>query len=129
MSDDAMKPQGELATRTVAMPRDTNPSGDIFGGWLMSQMDIAGGVTADRRARGRVATVAVEGMVLHQPVYVGDVVCTYAEIQNVGTTSITIRIEAWALRHDTGMDVKVTGGLFTYVAIDDHGRKRPVPAK
>ncbi len=68
-------------------------------------------------------------MVLHQPVYGGDVVCTSAEIQNVGTTSITIRIEAWALRHDTGMDVKVTGGLFTYVAIDDHGRKRPVPAK
>ena len=127
MSDDAMKPQGELATRSVAMPRDTNPNGDIFGGWLMSQMDIAGGVTADRRAKGRVATIAVEGMVLLQPVYVGDVVCCYADIRKVGTTSIAIHIEAWALRHDTGLDVKVTEGQFTYVAIDDHGRKRPVP--
>ena len=127
MSDDAMKPKGELATRSVAMPRDTNPNGDIFGGWLMSQMDIAGGVTADRRAKGRVATIAVEGMVLMQPVYVGDVLCCYADIVKVGSTSITIQIEAWALRHDTGLDAKVTAGCFTYVAIDDHGRKRPVP--
>ncbi|MBT3358425.1 MAG: acyl-CoA thioesterase [Rhodospirillales bacterium] len=127
MSDDAMKPQGELATRSVAMPRDTNPNGDIFGGWLMSQMDIAGGVTADHRAKGRVATIAVEGMVLLQPVYVGDVVCCYADIRKIGTTSIAIHIEAWALRHDTGLDAKVTEGIFTYVAIDDHGRKRPVP--
>ncbi len=127
MSDDAMKPKGELATRSVAMPRDTNPNGDIFGGWLMSQMDIAGGVTADRRAKGRVATIAVEGMVLMQPVYVGDVLCCYADIVKVSSTSITIQIEAWALRHDTGLDVKVTAGCFTYVAIDDHGRKRPVP--
>ena len=122
-----MKPQGELATRSVAMPRDTNPNGDIFGGWLMSQMDIAGGVTADHRAKGRVATIAVEGMVLLQPVYVGDVVCCYADIRKIGTTSIAIHIEAWALRHDTGLDAKVTEGIFTYVAIDDHGRKRPVP--
>ncbi len=127
MSDDAMKPQGELATRSVAMPRDTNPNGDIFGGWLMSQMDIAGGVTADHRAKGRVATIAVEGMVILQPVYVGDVLCCYADIRKVGTTSITIHIEAWALRHDTGLDAKVTEGLFTYVAIDNHGKKRPVP--
>ena len=120
-------PRGELATRTVAMPRDTNPSGDIFGGWLMSQMDIAGGVSATRRARGRVATVAVEGMVFHCPVRVGDVVCCYAEIQKVGTTSITIRIEAWAMRQATGVNVRVTEGLYTYVAIDEKGSKRPVP--
>ena len=127
MTDDSLEPRGELATRTVAMPRDTNPSGDIFGGWLMSQMDIAGGVTAGNRAGGRIVTVAVEGMVFHKPVYVGNVVCCYAEIQKVGTTSITIRIEAWALRRDSTPRVKVTEGIFTYVALDEQGRKRPVP--
>ncbi len=127
MLDETSEPRGELATRTVAMPRDTNPSGDIFGGWLMSQMDIAGGVTAGHRAEGRVVTVAVEGMVFHKPVYVGNVVCCYAEIQEVGTTSIAIRIEAWALRRDSTPRIKVTEGTFTYVALDDQGRKRPVP--
>ena len=127
MPDETSEPRGELATRTVAMPRDTNPSGDIFGGWLMSQMDIAGGVTAGHRAEGRVVTVAVEGMVFHKPVYVGNVVCCYAEIQKVGTTSIAIRIEAWALRRDSTPRIKVTEGTFTYVALDDQGRKRPVP--
>ena len=120
-------PRGELTTRTVAMPRDTNPSGDIFGGWLMSQMDIAGGVCAGSRARGRVATVAVEGMVFHAPVRVGNVLCCYAEIQKVGTTSITLRIEAWALPQGTGTRIKVTEGIFTYVALDANGKKRPVP--
>ncbi len=109
------------------MPADTNPAGDVFGGWLMSQMDIAGGVTASNRAQGRIVTVAVEGMVFHKPVYVGNVVCCYAEIQKVGTTSITVRIEAWALRRDSTPRVKVTEGIFTYVALDEQGRKRPVP--
>jgi acyl-CoA thioesterase YciA len=127
MSDNPATPRGELATRTVAMPRDTNPSGDIFGGWLMSQMDIAGGASATRRCRGRVATVAVEGMVFHEPVRVGDVVCCYAEIQRVGTTSMTVRIEAWAIRQATGVNVQVTEGIYTYVALDEHGKKRPVP--
>jgi acyl-CoA thioesterase YciA len=127
MSDDPLTPRGELTTRTVAMPRDTNPSGDIFGGWLMSQMDIAGGVCAGSRARGRIATVAVEGMVFHAPVHVGNVLCCYSEIKKVGTTSITVRLEAWALRQDTGRRVKVTEGIFTYVALDAEGRKRPVP--
>ncbi len=127
MTDESLEPRGELATRTVAMPCDTNPSGDIFGGWLMSQMDIAGGVTASNRAQGRIVTVAVEGMVFHKPVYVGNVVCCYAEIQKVGTTSITVRIEAWALRRDSTPRVKVTEGIFTYVALDEQGRKRPVP--
>lgn len=127
MADDPVTPRGELATRTVAMPRDTNPSGDIFGGWLMSQMDIAGGVSATLRARGRVATVAVEGMVFHYPVRVGNVVCCYAELQKVGRTSMTIRIEAWAMRQDTGVNVRVTEGIYTYVALDGQGKKRPVP--
>jgi acyl-CoA thioesterase YciA len=127
MRDDPSIPCGELTTRTVAMPRDTNPSGDIFGGWLMSQMDIAGGACATSRARGRVATVAVEGMVFHAPVHVGNVLCCYAEIKKVGTTSITIRLEAWALRQDTGKRVKVTEAIFTYVALDANGKKRPVP--
>jgi len=127
MTEKKARPRGELATRTVALPRDTNPSGDIFGGWLMSQMDIAGGVSATRRARGRVATVAVDGMVFHEPVRVGNVVACHAEIVRVGTTSITVRIEAWAERRDGGENVRVTEATFTYVAIDETGRKRPVP--
>jgi len=91
-------PRGELAIRTLAMPADANPSGDIFGGWVLAQMDIAGGITAGRRARGRVATVAVTAMTFHLPVYVGDVLCVYADIERVGRTSISIHLEAWALR-------------------------------
>jgi acyl-CoA thioesterase YciA len=118
-----------MAIRTLAMPRDTNPSGDIFGGWLMSQMDVAGGITAGARAKGRVATVAVRGMVFHRPVHVGDVVCCYAEIQKVGRTSVTILVEAWVLRDRMAGDrLKVTEGVFSYVAIDEDGKKRPVPS-
>jgi acyl-CoA thioesterase YciA len=120
-------PRGTLATRTLAMPADANPSGDIFGGWVLSQMDIAGGITAASRAAGRVATVAVDAMVFHKSVYVGDVLCTYADILRVGRTSIAIHIEAWALRSRQGERVKVTEGTFTLVAIDDAGRPRPVP--
>ena len=125
-------PRGTLATRTLAMPADANPNGDIFGGWVLAQMDIAGGITAGARARGRVATVAVDAMVFHRPVYVGDVLCTYADIIRIGRTSIAINIEAWALRgtlSDRVLDdhVKVTEGTFTLVAIDDAGRPRPVP--
>lgn len=122
------EPRGELALRTLAMPGDTNPSGDIFGGWLMGQMDIAGGIVASMRARGRVATVAVDGFVFHKPVRVGDVVCCYAELLAVGRTSIKMLIQAWALRRsEPGSRVKVTEGTFTFVAIDDDGAKRPVP--
>jgi len=125
-------PRGTLATRTLAMPGDANPNGDIFGGWVLSQMDIAGGITAGARARGRVATVAVDAMVFHRPVYVGDVLCTYADIIRIGRTSIAIHIEAWALRGSLSdkapnAPVKVTQGTFTLVAIDDNGRPRPVP--
>lgn len=127
MSQDSLEPRGEMAIRTVAMPADTNPSGDIFGGWLMSQMDIAGGVTANQRAKGRAVTVAVDGMIFHQPVHVGDILCCYAEIVKIGTTSMTVRIEAWARKRAGGDRVKVTDGTFTYVALDDDGKKRPVP--
>ena len=125
-------PRGTLATRTLAMPADANPNGDIFGGWVLAQMDIAGGITAGARARGRVATVAVDAMVFHRPVYVGDVLCTYADIIRIARPSIAINIEAWALRgtlSDRVLDdhVKVTEGTFTLVAIDDAGRPRPVP--
>ena len=127
-ADTPAGPRGEMAIRTLAMPRDTNPSGDIFGGWVMSQMDVAGGVTAGARAKGRVATVAVQGMVFHRPVHVGDVVCCYADIQEVGRTSITILVEAWVLRDRHAADrLKVTEGVFTYVALDADGTKRRVP--
>ncbi len=126
--DTTAEPRGELALRTLAMPADANPNGDIFGGWLMAQMDIAGGITAFSRAGGRVATVAVNGFTFHLPVQVGDVLCCYADIIKVGKTSITIRVEAWVLRQrEKKRREKVTEGIFTFVAIDDHRNKRPVP--
>lgn len=121
---------GELAIRTLAMPADANPAGDIFGGWLISQMDIAGGITAGARAQGRVATIAVTGFTFHKPVLIGDVVCCYADIQRIGRTSITIGVETWVLRQHKPDDcTKVTEGVFTYVAIDNDGDPRLVPKK
>jgi len=120
-------PRGELAIRTLAMPADANPSGDIFGGWVLSQMDIAGGITAARRAHGRVVTVAVTAMTFHLPVYVGDVLCVYAQIGQTGRTSITVHLEAWALRGRGSERVRVTEGEFVYVAVGDDRRPRPVP--
>ena len=121
-------PRGEQTISIVAMPSDTNPVGDIFGGWIMSQMDVAGGVAAAKRAGGRTATVAVKEMEFHKPVRVGDLVRLYAEIIKVGRTSITINIEAWADDHyKPTIPVKVTEAIFTYVAIDDDGKPRPVP--
>lgn len=128
MTADNEKPVGELALRNVAMPADTNPSGDIFGGWVLSQMDIAGGVVAHQRAKGRVATVAIDSMVFHQPVKVGDVVCCYADIRKVGRSSMTIHIQTWIIRGAGGPRVKVTEGVFTYVAIGPAGKSRPVDA-
>jgi acyl-CoA thioesterase YciA len=120
-------PQGELTLRTLAMPADTNPAGDIFGGWLMGQMDIAGGIAATQRAQGRVATVAVDGFIFHKPVHVGDVVCCYTEILDTGTTSMRVRVQAWALRGPIqGTRVKVTEGYFVFVALDGDGQKRSV---
>lgn len=120
-------PDFEPAVRTLAMPADTNPAGDIFGGWLLAQMDIAAGIVAARRARGRVATVAVDAMSFHQPVFVGDVVSCYARVVRVGRTSIRLHVEVWVDRGRTGETVKVTEGTFTCVAIDDNRRPRPVP--
>ena len=129
MGAETAEPAGELAVRTLAMPADTNPNGDIFGGWVLSQLDVAGGMAAGWRAKGRVATVGVEAMSFHRPVRVGDVVCVYADIREIGRTSISVGVEAWVLRRrDETRRVKVTEGVFTYVAIDDDGKKRPVPA-
>jgi acyl-CoA thioesterase YciA len=123
----ATRSLGEPALRAIAMPADANPSGDIFGGWLLAQMDLAGGSVATQRADGRVATVAITGTTFHQPVFVGDEVSCYATITGVGRTSITIEIETWARRHRGKERLKVTAGTFTYVAIDDNRRPRPVP--
>lgn len=125
---EAFQPPGELAIRTIAMPADTNPAGDIFGGWLMSQMDLAGGAVALTRAQSRVATVAVDAMTFHQPVLVGDELSCYAELIRVGRTSLSYRVTAYVRRRDGRQHVKVTEGIFTYVAIGDDRKPRPVPA-
>lgn len=126
MAPETDHPAGEVVLRTVAMPADTNPSGDIFGGWVLSQMDIAGGVVAHQRAKGRVATVAIDSMMFHQPVKVGDVVCCYADIEKIGRTSMTIHIQTWIIREAGGRRAKVTEGVFTYVALGEDGKPRPV---
>jgi acyl-CoA thioesterase YciA len=110
----------------IAMPMDTNPHGDIFGGWLISQMDLAGGTVATRRAKGRVVTVAITGMNFHRPVFVGDEVACYAEVIKVGHTSLTVKIESWACRGIGDEQIAVTGGTFTYVAVDADGKARLV---
>ncbi|MDU8927480.1 acyl-CoA thioesterase [Alisedimentitalea sp. MJ-SS2] len=119
-------PNGTLTLRTVAMPADVNVNGDIFGGWVLSQMDIAGGIHAIEEASGRVTTVSVNEMTFVRPVKVGDVLCVYTSVERLGNTSIAIGLEAWALRQITGEREKVTEGVFTYVAIDADGRPRPV---
>lgn len=124
MSD---QPRGELTTRTLAMPADQNPAGDIFGGWVLSQMDIAGGISAAERAQGRVVTVALDSMQFISPVKVGDVLCVYTEIERVGNTSLDIHVEAWARRDRTGRRVKVTEARLTFVALGADGRPHPVP--
>jgi len=124
--DDAPVPQGELALQTVAMPKDTNASGDIFGGWLLSQMDIAGMITASEVARGRVATVAVDGMAFLTPVHVGAVVSCYCDVLEVGRSSIRIMVEVWINSPNDGEPLKVTEGEFVFVAIDESGRTRAI---
>ena len=109
------------------MPADANSNGDIFGGWMMAQMDLAGGVAAVQRAQGRVVTVAVEAMTFHLPVMVGDLVSCYAEVTRVGRTSLAIRIDAWVQRRIGNQLERVTSGVFTYVAVDEKGQPRPVP--
>ena len=126
MSDSEDQPRGELTTRTLAMPADANPSGDIFGGWVLSQMDIAGGIAAGQHAQGRVATVAIDAMTFIRPVNIGDILCVYADIERVGRTSIAVHLEAWALRERMWVRVKVTEGQFVFVALDETGRPRPL---
>jgi len=127
MTNSSPTPTGELSLRTVAMPADTNPAGDIFGGWIMSLMDLAAGVAAGTRAKGRVATAAVSNLSFLQPVKVGDVVCVYTEITKTGRTSITVSVEAYVLRRNQGERMRVTAAEFVLVAVDDHGVPRPLP--
>jgi acyl-CoA thioesterase YciA len=121
------QPQGDLTVRLIAMPADTNANGDIFGGWVLSQMDQAGGIAAVERAQGRVVTIAVDAMTFIRPVKVGDVLCVYTSVEKVGRTSMKIHIEAWARRFRTHTREKVTVATFTFVAIDEEGRPRPIP--
>ncbi len=121
-------PDTDPAIRTIAMPADTNPHGDIFGGWLLCQMDLAGASVAVRRAGGRVVTVAITAMAFHRPVCVGDQVSCYGSVEKIGTTSITIKVESWALRGTGTTPIKVTEGLFTYVRVGPDGRPQPVSA-
>lgn len=128
-------PLGELCTRTLAMPADTNQNGDIFGGWLLSQMDIGGGIFASKIAKSRTVTVAIDAMNFRKPVYVGDLVSVHANLVRVGKTSVTVHLEAWVMRRKETQFILVTDGNFTYVSIDDQGRPQaikqgdqPIPA-
>ena len=126
MPDQQPPPPDEPAVRTVAMPADTNANGDIFGGWVLSQMDIAGGIVASKRAKGRVATVALEAMTFHKPIKVGDIVSCYGEVTRVGNTSVAVKVVTEVERRVSGDSILVTEGTLTYVALDDDGRPRPV---
>jgi len=128
MVEDGTQPVGELALRMVAMPGDTNPSGDIFGGWIMSLMDLAAGTAAAARAGGRTATAAVSNLSFLRPVKVGDVVCVYTKVIRVGRTSMSLTVEAWRLPSGLGVREKVTAAEFVVVAVDENGKPRPVPA-
>jgi len=127
MTETSAEPRGILTVRTMAMPADTNANGDIFGGWVMSRMDQAGGMAGVERAMGRVVTVSVDSMNFIQPMKVGDVLCVYCDIDKVGRTSMKINVEAFAKRFLTGERHKVTDATFTFVAIDEDGKPRPVP--
>ena len=125
MPDDT--PRGELTLQTIAMPADTNANGDIFGGWIMAQMDLGASVLAKARARGRVATVAVDSMTFHHPVKVGDLISIHSDMLREGRTSMTIAVEVWAMRNAFETRFKVTEARFVFVAIDEAGSKRPLP--
>ena len=122
-------PEGQLTLRTLAMPGDANAAGDIFGGWVMAQMDLASGIRAAERARGRVVTAAVKEMAFELPVKIGDTLNIYTDVTKVGRTSITLSVEAWAQRSLTGTLDKVTGATFIMVALDSEGHPTPVPAE
>src|SRR6476469_160791 len=124
---EAAEPRGVLTVRVSAMPADTNANGDIFGGWVLSRMDQAGGIAAVERAQGRVVTIALDAMTFIRPVKVGDVLEVYTEVESSGRTSMKVHVEAWARRFRTSLHEKVTDATFTFVAIGDDGRPRPIP--
>jgi acyl-CoA thioesterase YciA len=125
LSNDA-EPKGDLCIRTLAMPADTNANGDIFGGWLLSQMDLGGGVFASKVAKSRTVTVAIDAMNFRKAVNVGDLVSVYANLVRIGRTSITVHLEAWVLRRREQQSILVTDGNFTYVSIDEQGHPQPI---
>ncbi len=125
--DETERPNGELTMRVPAMPKDANSAGDIFGGWVMSQMDLAAGIRGAERAKGRVVTMAVNTLVFRRPVHVGDALSVYSRIEKIGRSSITLFIEAWAQRYLTHEMEKVTEGVFVMVALDEAGRPKAVP--
>ncbi|AEX51909.1 acyl-CoA thioester hydrolase YciA [Rahnella aquatilis] len=130
MNEKHSLPNGEMVLRTLAMPADTNANGDIFGGWLMSQMDMGGAIQAKEIAKGRVVTVRVDGMTFLKPVAVGDVVCCYARCIRTGNSSITINVEVWVKKVSSepiGQRYRATEAVFTYVAVDDEGKSRQLP--
>ena len=120
------EPDGDLCIRTLAMPADTNQNGDIFGGWLLSQMDLGGGIFASKTAKSRTVTVAIEAMNFRKPVFVGDLVSVHASLVRIGKTSVTVHLEAWVLRRREMHSILVTDGNFTYVSIDDDGHPQPI---
>ena len=124
-----IKPNGELTLRTLAMPGDANAAGDIFGGWVMAQMDLSCGIRAAERARGRVVTAAVKEMAFALPVKIGDTLCIYTDIVKGGRTSMTLKVEAWAQRYLSHVMEKVTDAIFVMVALDGSGKPTPVPAE
>jgi acyl-CoA thioesterase YciA len=126
---DARGPRGELAARHLAMPADTNPSGNIFGGWIMASMDAAAGMTTARLSERQAVTVAVSNMVFIQPVKVGDTVCFYTDVERIGRTSITLNVEVWALRRGHGERIKVTQAEFTFVVVGDDGRPTQIDVR
>jgi acyl-CoA thioesterase YciA len=127
MANKDQNPTGEMAVRVLAMPSDTNPAGDIFGGWVLSQMDIAGGLVTARIAKGRTVTIAINSMTFHKPVLVGDTLCCYVSVEKLGNTSITVKIESYAKRQfDIDSRVLVTEGIFTYVAVTDDRKPRKI---
>jgi acyl-CoA thioesterase YciA len=120
------EPRGDLCIRTLAMPADTNANGDIFGGWLLGQMDLGGGIFASKVAKSRTVTVAIEAMNFRKAVYVGDLVSVHANLVQIGRTSVTVHLEAWALRRKEMTSILVIDGNFTYVSIDDHGQPQVI---
>ncbi len=127
MPDSSVQPTGDLIIRVQAMPADSNAAGDIFGGWVMSQMDLAAGVRGAERAGGRVVTAAVQSLSFRKPVKIGDTLCVYARIDKVGTTSVTLHVEAWARRYLSQRRELVTEGSFVMVALNAAGQPTPIP--